>query len=301
MKLHFTVLILLSTIALFSQNVKNSSFESWYFGGFLQIPIGWSTSNEFTAHEGIYSVSPDTISYDSNYSVKIETVNIGFGNLPYAGYIVNGSLFPIGNNDFQKIIYAGEAFPYCPSKLTGYYKYTSSSTIEDWGHAYVILKKYDVDSAKIDTIGIGSNILLNPSESFKYFEIYIDYLQKDMVPDSVVVAFYSTYPNSPTEGGKLWIDDIQFEFSSNISEQDDIELIHLYPNPANNICYITSQSKKIKSIEIVNAIGQSSGMYMVNDSLFQLDISMMKSGVYYVRIRLDNDETLVRKIIKTGY
>ena len=102
MKIFLSMILALIYFNSSGQNVTNSSFESWQIGGFVQKPTGWSTSNDFSA-QWMYSVAPDTSAYDSNMSAKIETVEVGFGSMPYAGFVVNGFMLADGNNDFEKI------------------------------------------------------------------------------------------------------------------------------------------------------------------------------------------------------
>ena len=129
------------------------------------------------------------MAYEGSFATKIITTNIGFAGAPYAGFIVNGKMNVSGHYDIDSIHLAGEPFRLKPDALSGYYKYESDAFIEDWGHAFVLLKRYDSVKQRIDTIGYGENILLNPSREYRFFKVEIDYYNTELDPDSIVIAF----------------------------------------------------------------------------------------------------------------
>ncbi|MBT3424560.1 MAG: T9SS type A sorting domain-containing protein [Bacteroidetes bacterium] len=281
MKQVLLVCLLIGSFQLMGQNIGNSSFEDWTFGGVIQKPTGWSTSNEFTALQGNYTVEPDSNSFAGLYSVHIKTIDIGTPAVPYPGYVVNGLLTPNGKNDFGKLSYAGEAFPYKPFKLIAYYKFTSNAPIEDWAYAYVLLKKYDINSNTSINIGFGSNTFLNPSPTFKYFEVPISYMVQGVTPDSIVVAFFSSYPQSPISGGELWVDKISFDYTGSINEnKNDVKI---YPNPVKDYLIIESLSNDWE-YNIYNIHGQKIRSAYTNDLKTSIDTKEMKKGIYLIMI-----------------
>jgi len=146
-----------------SQEISNRGFESWAGEGMFVHPQGWTSSNDFSSLIGFQGVYYDSKAFEGLLAAKIITTNIGFVGAPYAGFIVNGKMDVAGHHDVDSIYKAGEPFTGRPDALSGYYKFSSGSLIEDWGHALVILKRYDSIAKKVDTIGFGSNTLLNPS------------------------------------------------------------------------------------------------------------------------------------------
>lgn len=72
--------------------------------------------------------------------------------------------------------------------------------------------------------------------------------------------------------------------------------INLHPNPANTILYISNSSAyTINSIQVYDVMGKR--IIQVDNNISQLDISNLKSGVYFVTIFTDKG-SLVKKIIK---
>jgi len=78
------------------------------------------------------------------------------------------------------------------------------------------------------------------------------------------------------------------------NEMIDESLISVYPNPANN--ELTLKGFKNADVSVLS----SSGAVVIKTNNFDggsLDISKLSSGVYFVRIRLENNQTVHKKII----
>ncbi len=75
--------------------------------------------------------------------------------------------------------------------------------------------------------------------------------------------------------------------------------IKLYPNPVNNILFITND-KSIRRIVILNSTGQILNNFEVynEDKPIHLNFSKIKSGLYFIKIILDNGQTITKKVIK---
>ena len=71
-------------------------------------------------------------------------------------------------------------------------------------------------------------------------------------------------------------------------------LISTYPNPIKNILNLNSE-KEIKSIEIYDIIGKQVSK---PTNFEQIDLSNLKSGIYHLKIILNSNELVVKKIIK---
>ncbi|WP_299664916.1 endo-1,4-beta-xylanase [uncultured Polaribacter sp.] len=81
--------------------------------------------------------------------------------------------------------------------------------------------------------------------------------------------------------------------SSSIVEKD---LFNIYPNPATSTININVKNKKDNSLKIINLLGQvviSKNIKETNIDIITIDISNLKSGVYFIRI---ND--VIEKFLK---
>ncbi len=75
---------------------------------------------------------------------------------------------------------------------------------------------------------------------------------------------------------------------------------NLFPNPARDKLYIPQKNNSIKTIKIINSIGQSQhAEYFQNTSheYVEVDISLLSSGVYFIEM-LSDKEKIVRRFIK---
>ncbi|MEM9546947.1 MAG: YCF48-related protein [Bacteroidota bacterium] len=77
------------------------------------------------------------------------------------------------------------------------------------------------------------------------------------------------------------------------------ESVSLYPNPAWNQVYVEVENeKKIQKIEIYDHKGQLIKTNSMNISSFNLDVSNLQSGIYYLNILSSNDSTLKQLVVK---
>ncbi len=84
----------------------------------------------------------------------------------------------------------------------------------------------------------------------------------------------------------------KFCYVSNVVEEDIENQILLFPNPSNlDIVHLTADNSVIKIIEIYAITGQLMRSYTVNANTFEIPISQLQAGMYYVRIVGASSET----------
>lgn len=74
------------------------------------------------------------------------------------------------------------------------------------------------------------------------------------------------------------------------------ENLTIHPNPANNVIIIRADHE-IRSLAIINDLGQLIRLVLVNDTQYQLDASDFEKGIYFIRIVFENDNTITKKIV----
>ena len=79
-----------------------------------------------------------------------------------------------------------------------------------------------------------------------------------------------------------------------ISEDDKIDF-GLYPNPAKDVVTIKS-ANNITSIDVLNINGQLISTKKINSKNYQLSVSNLSSGIYFIKVHFNNTKT-VKKII----
>lgn len=75
--------------------------------------------------------------------------------------------------------------------------------------------------------------------------------------------------------------------------------ITIFPNPASH--HLTVAGKKMKSIEIYNAVGQCVAQESPQGESVNISLSALTSGVYYVRVYTDQPTPFVQKIVVQKY
>jgi hypothetical protein len=84
----------------------------------------------------------------------------------------------------------------------------------------------------------------------------------------------------------------KFCYISNVEEVDFENQIRLFPNPSNlDVFQITTENSSIRNLEIYTIAGQLISNYEVNAYEFEVPISQLQAGMYYVRIIGANSET----------
>lgn len=83
-------------------------------------------------------------------------------------------------------------------------------------------------------------------------------------------------------------------------EENAVDLnFEIYPVPANDFVELRfDQFKQAMQLEIVNITGQTVNVLTVNSSPFQMDVSSLKSGIYFLRVEAaDLEMGAVRRFI----
>ena len=84
--------------------------------------------------------------------------------------------------------------------------------------------------------------------------------------------------------------------TSNINNNLDSQNISVYPNPNNKIFNIKSTVKIIK-IDVLDILGSKLKTIRPNNNLVEINISENPSGVYFLKISLENENIVTKKII----
>ena len=92
----------------------------------------------------------------------------------------------------------------------------------------------------------------------------------------------------------MWIDNIRIDESHVGIEEETMNTVSIYPNPATTVLNV--EAVGYNTIEIVNLLGQT--VYAANaTSNMQINVSNLNSGVYFVRLNGANGTT-TQKFIK---
>jgi len=74
----------------------------------------------------------------------------------------------------------------------------------------------------------------------------------------------------------------------------EVANVSVYPNPVNDIATIDAPGLNIKSVNVINTLGQT----IYTGTTDKVNMSQLQSGIYIVRVEFDNNQIAVKKIIK---
>jgi hypothetical protein len=84
--------------------------------------------------------------------------------------------------------------------------------------------------------------------------------------------------------------------TTNVINNLDSETVSVYPNPNNKIFNIQT-SEKIMKIEILDILGSKIKIIGPTTNLTEINISKKPSGVYFLKISLENGNIVTKKIV----
>lgn len=285
MKKSITTLLLF----IFLHYIISAQFQNWDFeiggnNGVYDTLENWSTTNPMTSPIGQVSFIINNASYSGLQAASMNTVNLGIAGLPYPGAIVNGNYGFSSLTGYDDYIKGGEpvSYPLGGSQISGIsgYWYYSSLTQNDSAVAKVLLKTWNISTNSVDTVALGE--LKAPSTtSYVPFKIPLNYLNNNL-PDSIVVAFFSTDPDTPLPGGKFKVDKLSLDYTTNINKLSTLKL-ETYPNPFEDYLWIKQNNNQSYQWKLYDIIGNIilEGRTQIEHQ--RLDMSMLSPGLYLLK------------------
>lgn len=88
-------------------------------------------------------------------------------------------------------------------------------------------------------------------------------------------------------------------FPTALYTQSLTDIIQTYPNPANGSLFVNLNDFNFKdaSVKLYNMLGQQVYVGQINSSLFSIDISGLKSGIYMLKIEQNNSVVAIKRVI----
>ena len=144
---------------------------------------------------------------------------------------------------------------------------------------------------------------LPTATSYTLFELNITDWDSLVSPDSVVVAFFSSNPDSGLEGGILIVDDIELDFGTAIETINiSTDQFHVYPNPASGFLTVSFDKKNnFTQLNIFSSLGTLiSSVNISEENSIQLKTADYPSGLYWIEMKNKNGELVREKFLKTN-
>jgi len=318
LKIILTSLVILSNTSV-AQNILNPSFDSVYFGGIDRV-FEWITSDGVMMYSGFYNdtvppLSPNTF-YDATgfqfsellwntnqvdstpwSSLAIEVfarpkIYQTNGN-HFESFVINGNHFYTDSDGYLDLSRCGIPFPHRPAALNGYYRFTdSTATGSNFGKCIILLSKWNATLQQRDTIAFtNSSTNLNPTASWKTFNIPLNY-SSTLIPDSIMVAFFgNVQPQNPSS---LKLDELWFTYGGiGFEEPNQNTQIQIAPNPAYDFVRFFGRINGFTQCKFYS----QTGAFLVEKAFSNpLGISEIPAGEYILELISNTSETKIFKL-----
>ncbi|MBR1769597.1 MAG: T9SS type A sorting domain-containing protein, partial [Bacteroidales bacterium] len=168
-----------------------------------------------------------------------------------------------------------------PESIEGYYNLTTESA----GDVFVVLA-YSTATTEDTSVIVGAGIFYDrqPTGGFVHFSVPMNYFSDNDANELYFVALMLNADNSATELGNVKIDDININYSAelSISPADRTEeKIFLYPNPTDGTPFRINGVEH-KSIEICDPVGRV--VKRIDNYSSDQNISLNDKGLFFVRV-----------------
>jgi hypothetical protein len=86
----------------------------------------------------------------------------------------------------------------------------------------------------------------------------------------------------------------QEQLDKNVADKTPV--FKSYPNPVHDELFILG-THKIKSIELINVLGNRVAVYYFNRSIIKLEVSQLKSGIYLIQVTDENNNQETKRLV----
>ncbi len=173
-------------------------------------------------------------------------------------------------------------------------------------NAYVKTERTNYDSTKIKIYLLYQNTCVDSGDTNikvidpnNYFLVSLPISKNSIQADSAIIQLSASSPSFWLDACIFWVDHLWFDDNVGIENILPGNPIQVFPNPTKEVLNI-SFSKKAPSPATVT-LTDVAGVRHLETTLFehenQIDISTLKSGMYFLSIKHE-EEMVVKKIIK---
>jgi len=120
----------------------------------------------------------------------------------------------------------------------------------------------------------------------------------DLTPIAGLSGVEIWIENKSDNGNLIYIDNINIHETIGVGIKETINNeIKVYPNPFNDLLYVSNTANNINSIKIISTLGKEVFYKEINKNATQLNLSNLANGIYIILIE-SNEEIISKKIIK---
>ncbi|NQV01110.1 MAG: T9SS type A sorting domain-containing protein [Bacteroidia bacterium] len=277
--------------------LPNGNFESWtYFSAFgYYEPDGgfFKTLNSLDTVPTPSGVSayPTDSAHAGNKAVRLITREIVIAPVHI---LIPGVIGTLKVNMFTEDATLGTTYTWATKaeRFRGYYM--AFPLNGDSIAAILLLSKWNSGTHKRDTIAYTRLVFHGTVDTYTEFDAPINYWNNTTMPDSITILLLSCAGYNAMNmmgsvgqvGSQAYFDDVTLTNIAGIEMllMPDVDVV-LAPNPASDRMTVTL-SEQIKNglFEVYNAHGKMIRQYKLNSISEILDVSSLRSGMYYYKV-----------------
>lgn len=287
------VLFILFKQIIFAQTqIPNSGFENWTDSTHA---VSWNSINQVVGNPpfSIYlqSLKRTTDKHSGNYAAKLETVFFPLISTTLPGFANLGSL------DFMsQEISGGIPINAKPTRLKGWYKYNSVGG--DTMLIAALLYKFNPTNGVAEEIGYATFLSNTTVNNYTKFEIDFTY-DIDVTPDTIDVVLLSSASESPKNGSKLFVDDLELDYTpQSVINVISTPSVSIYPNPASDHFKVINSTNSETKVSVYNIAGQKVINTSFNSMQHKINTSDLNEGIYFVQISNQLGNKIIKLVIK---
>ncbi|MCX7649816.1 MAG: PCMD domain-containing protein [Flavobacteriales bacterium] len=265
--------------------IDNGNLDSWNNMGSYEEPAGTmlKTLNSLTSL-GVPVTVTKTSDAKSNLAAELKSNTLVALNI-----FIPGVLATIQVQTAPPAAFLGVPFTEKPTRFKGWYKY--SPVQGDSAEILIALMKRN--GAVRDTVGRAAMKIKNSVAAYTPFDMPITYYSTTLVPDSLIILCVSSagynFSNLLACAGKnnstLWVDELELEYSSGLSESYPGLPMRLWPNPTRDVLHIGVEGwQSHGALVITDATGRQVAQHVVTQWPITLNVQGFPSGPYHLKV-----------------
>lgn len=288
---YFQLMLMIAVIHTVGQSqIPNNGFENWQTVGNCQEPTSWYTTNLFDTTATYFAVTKASDHYPAsigNFSIRLQNDPARIPAFNAYGIALStrldGSdrpLFPLSGH---------------PTKLCGYYKFTSVNNDTMSINVYLLNNDVDVASGHLQ-----SNL---SSSGWTSFSIPIStYVTADSARISIMAC---NFEGAGVQGNSvLYVDNLSFDslVSAGVTNEAFVDQISIYPNPACGILHIGCNHQWVYedlTFRLLDITGRDVNCNRISetDRDILVDVSHLPQGIYLLHGYADRAGSATWKIV----
>ena len=268
--------------------------------------VGWVSTNVLT-HGLISASNPTSVTQTAtncsgSSSMRVETQNYNLGSFIPPGFVDDTCGFAFTGGlllSTSPRLVDGFGYNQRPTQIT--YCYQTAPVAGDTSGVSVALWKWNGTSRSY--IGGAKNTYTATVTAMTNATLAIAY-SSTVTPDSMCIYVGSSYKFSGTiirygakKGSTIHVDNFVYPASTVGVKETSVNEVNViaYPNPANTLFYVNTESSDAKNLEIIDLTGKVLERLIFTDGKVKADVSKYHTGIYLYSVTGNNNQRL-----KTG-